>query len=155
MFVPAAPHNRLRLLLLVVIQSATVLTWAPQLAAGDMFRGPVEARVVRVIDGDTLSAEALLWPGNRLAVTVRLRGIDAPELKSRCWRERRAARVARAALEGIVGHGWVAISNVSGGKYYGRVLADVTTLDGTALAPALLALSVVRPYSGGRRDGWC
>lgn len=155
MLVAAPPANRSRLFLLVLIVTAVVSAWSPRLSAGEMFRGPVEARVVRVIDGDTFVAEALLWPGHRLAVTVRLRGIDAPELKSRCWRERRAAKMARAALEGMVGHGRVAISNVAGGKYYGRVLADVATPGGTALAPALLALAVVRPYRGGRRDTWC
>jgi endonuclease YncB( thermonuclease family) len=155
MLVAAPPANRSRLFLLVLIVTAVVSAWSPRLSAGEMFRGPVKARVVRVIDGDTFVAEALLWPGHRLVVTVRLRGIDAPELKSRCWRERRAAKMARAALEGMVGHGPVAISNVAGGKYYGRVLADVATPGGTALAPALLALAVVRPYRGGRRDTWC
>ena len=155
MLVAAPPANRSRLFLLVLIVTAVVSASSPRLSAGEMFRGPVKARVVREISVDTFVAEALLWPGHRLAVTVRLRGIDAPELKSRCWRERRAAKMARAALEGMVGHGPVAISNVAGGKYYGRVLADVITPDGTALAPALLALAVVRPYRGRRRDTWC
>jgi endonuclease YncB( thermonuclease family) len=151
----ASPSTRSCLFHIVLVVTAVASVWVSPLSAGETFRGPVEARVVRVIDGDTFVAEALLWPGHRLAVTVRLRGIDAPELRSRCWRERRAAKVARAALEGMVGHGPVAISNVAGGKYYGRVLADVITPDGTALAPALLALAVVRPYRGGRRDTWC
>lgn len=120
-----------------------------------VFAGPVEARVLRVLDGDTFLAEAHLWPGQELRVNVRIRGIDAPEMKSRCKMERAMAREAREALENLVGGRLVLISNIAGAKYYGRVLADVHSGSGEALGPALLSLELVRSYSGGRRDGWC
>ena len=45
-------------------------------------RVPVE--VVRVYDGDTLMADAKPWPGVTMRVTVRLRGVDAPEIEGKC-----------------------------------------------------------------------
>ncbi|WP_244483761.1 hypothetical protein [Rhizobium sp. Root482] len=44
--------------------------------------GPVSAEIVRVIDGDTVLVMARPWPQQIVEVYVRLRGIDAPELKS-------------------------------------------------------------------------
>jgi endonuclease YncB( thermonuclease family) len=122
---------------------------------GELLRGPVEARSLSVLDGDTLRVEATIWPGQVVRVSVRVRGVDAPELKSRCLAEQAAALKARAVLETLVGDAPVFLSNIGGGKYYGRVLADVTTAEGVAVGPALLALAVVRPYGGGRRGGWC
>lgn len=120
-----------------------------------MFAGPVEARVIAVIDGDTFRAEAHVWPGHRVTVNVRIRGIDAPEMKARCMLERDAAEAARRTLATLLRDGPVAIGNIAGAKYHGRVLADVSTPDGTPVAPMMLALALVRPYAGGRRRGWC
>ncbi len=120
-----------------------------------MFRGPVEAMVVEVLDGDTFLAEALVWPGQTVRVNIRIRGIDAPEMKARCDAERAAALRARDALASLFGGDPIAISNIAGAKYYGRVLADVTTSGGDAVAQVLLGEKLVRPYAGGRRAGWC
>ncbi len=134
---------------------AAVAALATPATAAKVFRGPVDAVVLDVLDGDTFLAEALVWPGHTVTVNVRIRGIDAPEMKARCEAERDAAHRARDALAGLFGAGPVAISNISGAKYYGRVLADVTTTDGRAVAPFLLGEKLVRPYGGGRREPWC
>ena len=122
---------------------------------GATLDGPVAAQVLRVIDGDTLLAEALIWPGQTLTVSIRIRGIYAPEIKGRCMGERLAAARAREGLAVLVADGSVSLSNIGGGKYYGRVLADVATSGGKPVGPALLARALVRPYGGGRRQGWC
>jgi endonuclease YncB( thermonuclease family) len=140
-----------RLALAVVALAAAAIAPA---RAEPAFPGPVRAKVIRVLDGDTFVAEAHLWPGHVLTVNVRLRGIDAPEMRARCEAERVAAEEARSALADVVAGRTVAISNIAGAKYYGRVLADVATPDGE-LAPALLRRSVVRPYGSGRRQPWC
>ena len=124
-------------------------------SAAKLFRGPVEAVVVEVLDGDTFLAEAIVWPGHSVRVNVRIRGIDAPEMKARCDAERAAALRAREALASLFGADPIAISNISGAKYYGRVLADVTTADGQGVASVLLGEKLVRPYGGGRREAWC
>lgn len=139
-----------RLAALVLALALPVCGPAPA-AAGERVAGPVEARVVRVIDGDSFVAEAHVWPGHRITVTVRLRGIDAPELRARCAAERRAAERARAALAGLIGDGPVRLRAIGGGKYFGRVVADVTTADGNDVAQHLLARALAAAYDGGRR----
>ena len=100
-------------------------------AAAKMFRGPVEAIVVEVIDGDTFLAEARVWPGHTVRVNIRIRGIDAPEMKARCDAERAAALRARDALAlARRRQAGLDLQHIGGAKYYGRVLADVTTPTG-------------------------
>lgn len=124
-------------------------------AAADPFPGPVAAQVLRVLDGDTFVAEALVWPGHSVRVSVRIRGIDAPEMRSRCAAEKEAALEARAALARLLGDGPVTVSNIGGAKYYGRVLADVADADGLSIGPALIDLGLARAYDGGRRRPFC
>lgn len=144
-----------RLVLLLFLFSSLSTALAGPASAAKPFRGPVQVAVLEVLDGDTFVAEALVWPGHSVRVNVRIRGVDAPEMKARCGAERAAAERARAALAALFDRGPIAISNISGAKYYGRVLADVTMPDGTAVAPLLLRRNLVRPYSGGRREPWC
>jgi hypothetical protein len=49
----------------------------------------------------------------------------------------------------------VVLRDVRYDKYGGRVLAHVETEEGADLGRELLARNLVRPYRGGRRDGWC
>ena len=113
--------------------------------------GPVSARIVRIIDGDTVVVDAHPWPGHAVRVSVRLRGIDAPEIHSRCPAVREAGQRAREALATLLGgEDRVDLHDISGGKYYGRVLAAISNRNGE-LAPILLARGFVRPYSGGAR----
>lgn len=114
-------------------------------SGAELVAGPVEARVLRVIDGDTFEAEALVWPGHRVRVAMR----------SRCSAERRAAVHAKDALERLIGGRIVTISQVGGGKYYGRVLADATNAEGLPIAETLLRHGMVRAYAGGRRVPFC
>ena len=128
--------------------------------AGETLPGPVRAKVLQVIDGDTIAVQARIWLGQDVDIHVRLTGIDAPELKSRCAAERRAAEDARDALarmvapNGVPG-GEVILSEIRYDKYGGRVLARVASLDGIDLAGALVARQLARPYDGKARQGWC
>ncbi|KFB08615.1 thermonuclease family protein [Nitratireductor basaltis] len=117
--------------------------------------GPVPADVVRVLDGDTFEARAHIWPGQTVQVLVRLRGIDAPEIRSSCAPEKLAGITSRTVLEKLIAGRRITISNISGGKYYGRVIADAATENGQAISAYLLERSVVRPYHGGRRERSC
>ena len=68
-----------------------------------------------------------LAPGQDVMTRVRLRGIDAPELKAACAEELRLAEAATAALRDLLRQGEVAIYNIGPDKYQGRVVADVAT----------------------------
>ena len=130
------------------------LTSGTAIAAENEWRsiaGPVKARIVRIVDGDTLLVDAHPWPGHAVRVSVRLRGIDTPELRSKCSGERKAADRARSELERLVsGFATVELINVSGGKYYGRVLADLMA-GKRDIAGAMLQSGLARPYQGGKR----
>lgn len=123
-------------------------------AGGAETRLPVE--VLRTIDGDTFLARVRLQQPDRVIVTrVRLRGIDAPELKAACDREWKMAQAASTALRGLLSEGGVTIYNVGPDKYAGRVVADAATGRTPNVSSALLAAGQVRRYDGGHRDGWC
>lgn len=117
--------------------------------------GPFRATVERVVDGDTLAVRVPIWIGQELAVLVRIRGVDAPERRGHCAAERRMAAAATARLAALVAAGGVTLTEVGGGKYFGRVLAAVATPDGRDVAAELIASGLVRPYGGERRRSWC
>jgi endonuclease YncB( thermonuclease family) len=122
--------------------------------AGDPHvRHPVD--VIKTIDGDTFEARVHLWPGLDLTTRVRLRGIDAPELKASCPQELEMAEAAGKALRGLLEEGEVTIYNIGPDKYNGRVVADAATKRTDNISAALLAAGHVRSYGGGRRVSWC
>jgi len=111
--------------------------------------------VVRVVDGDTFEARVHLWPGLDMTTRVRLRGIDAPEMKGACAGEFRMAEAASEALRALLAESDVAIFNIGPDKYNGRVVADAATRRTPSVSSALLASGHARPYQGGKRSGWC
>lgn len=121
-------------------------------ARNERIDGPVKAEIVRVIDGDTILVSASPWPEHRIETYVRLRGIDAPELKSQCPTIRLAGEEAAAELAHMLaGTSEVLLFAISGDKYYGRVVADIRLADGRSLANELLAAGLARPYQGGHK----
>ena len=150
-------HTFLRLGISVLLATAGIIGLFPCKSgfAAARFKGPVEARVLSVLDGDTFVAEAHVWPGQFVRINVRIRGVDAPEMRSRCPAERQAAEEARDVLILLLGENPVVISNIGGAKYYGRVLADVFTAEGEEVSRVLIEEGLARPYSGGKRESWC
>ena len=122
--------------------------------AGDLKQHhPVD--VVRTIDGDTFEARVHLAPGQDVTTRVRLRGIDAPELKAACSEELRLAEAAADALRDLLAQGEVVIHHIGPDKYQGRVVADVATKRTGSVSAALITGGYVRSYNGGHRNGWC
>ena len=113
------------------------------------------AEVLRVLDGDTFEARVRIWPGHDVTTRVRLRNIDAPEMKARCDDEREKAIAARDFLARLLEEGAVAISNVGQDKYGGRVDADASTRRTPDVGLAILDAGLARRYGGGRRESWC
>jgi endonuclease YncB( thermonuclease family) len=111
--------------------------------------------VIRTIDGDTFEARVHLSPGLDLTTRVRLRGIDAPELKASCPLELQMAEAATDALRALLGEGGVTIFNIGPDKYNGRVDADAATSKTQNVSTAMLAAGHARSYNGGHRSGWC
>lgn len=64
--------------------------------------GPIQAEVVRVIDGDTLLVRARIWPGQTVETKVRLDGVNTPEKRGKCVQEKELAAEATAFMETFV-----------------------------------------------------
>ena len=125
-------------------------------AQADYMEGPVEAKVLRVIDGDTVKVRARVWLGQTLDVAVRIRGIDAPELDGACAIERRLARRSKERLTLLINSRsdarTVYLRHISGGKYHGRVIASLELPSGADAGKQLLAENLVKPYQRNAPD---
>ena len=121
----------------------------------ELVPGSVSARVLAVIDGDTIAVRARIWIGQDVETRVRLAGVDAPELPGTCARESVLAAAARDLLVDKVGGAVVTLTDIRYDKFGGRVLARVETAVGEDLATLLIAAGVGRAYDGGKRASWC
>ena len=124
-------------------------------AAPSHMDGPVTAKVIDVIDGDTVRVRVTVWLGQSLETLVRIKGIDTPEKRSQCDHEKQQADKARQRLSSLIGDRNIILYDIHAGKYAGRVLAAVRTLDGQDIAENMLAAGLARPYHGKKRHSWC
>ncbi len=134
---------------------ASAVACTSSASSAQILSGPYAAEVERVVDGDTIGARVAIWINQDLSVLVRIRGIDAPELRGRCASERERARAALLALERLASGGRVVLTEIEGDKFFGRVVADVATGAGEDVGAALVAGGHARLYDGGARQGWC
>ena len=121
----------------------------------DVVAGPVAARVLAVIDGDTIAVSARIWIGQDVVTRVRIVGVDTPELRGGCPRERALAVEARDFVLDAIDAGVVMLRDIRYDKYGGRVLARVENGNGQDLAALLVAAGLGRAYDGGARASWC
>ena len=82
--------------------------------------------VIKVYDGDTITiASKMPYENSPLfRFSVRLNGIDTPEIKSKNENEKNLAKKARDSLSQLIMNKKVTLQNVQNEKY-GRILADV------------------------------
>lgn len=126
----------------------------PLPAGRALLPGRYAAVVGHVVDGDTVEARIAVWLGQEIVARVRLRGIDAPEIRGACGAERDLALAARERLRALAEGRDAVLTEVGGDKYFGRVVAALS-VDGVDAGGRLLAEGFARPYAGGRRTGWC
>ena len=89
----------------------------------------------------------MIWPGQTVETSVRVDGIDTPEIRGKCQRENDLARVLLGST--------VMLEDVRHGKYAGRVVARVILADGQDLSKVLIIENLGVPYDGGKRFAWC
>lgn len=111
--------------------------------------------VLRVYDGDTFFVNIKGWPpivGENIG--IRIRGIDTPEIRGKCPKEKSLAVEARDYVElRLKSAETVALSEIERGKYF-RLVANVF-VDGESLSALLETAKLAREYDGGERKGWC
>jgi endonuclease YncB( thermonuclease family) len=123
--------------------------------SADRLPGPIAARVVEVIDGDTMVVRAHIWLDQLVETKIRLLGVDAPEKRSSCPEERERAAAAERFVRNMVNSREVQLRDIRYDKYGGRVLARIQTMDGTDLGETLIRHGLARTYEGGKRFSWC
>ena len=126
------------------------------LALWSLEAAATSAIVVKVYDGDTITVEADIWPGLIWRGSVRVDGVDTPEIRAKCPEEKVLALKAKAfVLHRTPIGSTVELSGVKRGKYAGRVVAKVEDEQGRDLTDALIAEGLGRRYDGAARESWC
>jgi micrococcal nuclease len=110
-------------------------------------------RVIKVYDADTITIASKL-PYNEspmYRLSVRLNGIDTPEIKGKgvSDEEKEAAKVARDFVYNLVFNKFVRLENIQNEKY-GRILADVFIGD-IHLNDLLITNRYAVKYDGGTK----
>ena len=111
-------------------------------------------KVIKVYDGDTITIATRL-PNDKTIYrfSVRLRGIDSPEIHGKTENEKALAVKSRDALSQLVYHKIIVLQNVEYEKY-GRLLADIYLL-GQETKPTInqwmLDQKYAVPYDGGTK----
>lgn len=115
-------------------------------------------KIINVIDGDTLTIEALYLPKPlKPELKLRIIGVDTPEKghRAKCDAERTKALEAKAFTQEIINQGKVKkIRLHSWDKYGGRVLGDVL-IDEKSLSELLIQSNYAVKYDGGKKTLWC
>lgn len=112
--------------------------------------------VVSIYDGDTFRANIEGFPpiiGKRMG--IRLNGIDTPEIKGSCQKEKNLARLAKQfSVQALRAAKVIELRNMKRGKYF-RIVADVY-VDGKNLSTSLINKSLAVEYHGGKKiKDWC
>lgn len=104
-----------------------------------------KAKVIRVVDGDTIDADVHLGFYMTARIRFRLAGIDTMEIHSRDAAERSLASQAKARVQLLVEGKDVLLLTTKTDKY-GRWLARVILADGTDLNQLLITENLAVPY---------
>lgn len=110
-----------------------------------------EGYVVKVYDGDTFTVAFFMY-GSKVPyrISVRLRGINAPEMLGGTPRKRVKAREAQIFLHSVIFNRTVSLKNLSFEKY-GRLLADVFC-DGVNINQLMLDNCYAKSYDGKKEE---
>lgn len=124
--------------------------------AEQYFGDVIVSEVTSVYDGDTFKVNIPEYPdliGRQ--VSIRINGIDTPEIRGKCPREKALALKAREHTANQLYNGKeILLRNVQRGKYF-RIVADVY-VDGANLGDSLIRHGFAVDYGGGRKDfPWC
>lgn len=116
------------------------------------FTPPIEKGIViKVYDGDTITiASKLPYENSPLyRFSVRLNGIDCPEIKGKDEHEKQCSQLAKQELSDLILNKIITLKNIQTEKY-GRILADVY-LDDFHLNKHMLDKRLAVIYDGGTK----
>lgn len=138
----------------------TLLTTASLLCGASLkdkeYGNAIVDKVTSIYDGDTFRANIVGYPaivGERIG--IRVNGIDTPEMRGKCEKEKVLARKAKQfAVAALRGASTIELRRMKRGKYF-RIVADVY-VDGRNLADQLVRAGLAVAYDGGTKNkDWC
>jgi endonuclease YncB( thermonuclease family) len=139
-------------LLFLPLLARTCAAYAPH---SEVVAGPVTGQVTEILDGDTVTVRLHVWIGEEIQTSVRIAGIDAPEIHGKCEKERRMAQEAKSELAALLSDSAITLYDIRLEKYAGRVLASARNGDGTDISGHMLDKGLARAYGGEKRKPWC
>ncbi len=139
------------LILILLIFISTTVQSKPKI-----YGTAIVSEVTSIYDGDTFRANIKGWPdiiGKHIG--IRVSGIDTPEMRGKCKKEKALARKAKQHTVAMLRLGKkVELRNMLRGKYF-RIVADVY-IDGENLTNSLIKANLGVPYYGGKKGkNWC
>jgi len=113
------------------------------------------SKVISVYDGDTIRVNIDSFPdiiGKN--ISIRLKGIDAPEIKGKCQKEIDLAIMARDYLRNAINKSnQIELRNIKRGKYF-RIVGELY-IDGINVTKDLIKRKLAYHYSGEKKRTWC
>jgi micrococcal nuclease len=139
-----------KFLVLLLVLPAQAQECEPSVAMGP---NVYAARYLDNYDGDTVRLSVTVWPNLHQAANVRLVGVDTPEIRGECDREKERAQSAKEFVRATL-DGQELIIIIHGSDKYGRPLVTLL-VSGHELSDMIIAAGMGREYDGGARLSWC
>ena len=138
-----------------IIYFIILLLIAVNVAVADDFLELREYRNRLCYDGDTCYVVAKTLPDTLRNMSIRILGIDTPEIRADCTEEKDLALQGRAFANDMFRNANnIEFRNLKWDKYGGRILADVY-IDGMSYKHEIIEAGLAREYYGGKKIGWC
>ena len=122
--------------------------------AGQNYGDAIVYRLVSVYDGDTIKVDIDGMPAIiGEAVSIRVYGIDTPEMRGGTYLTKLKAKKARDFLyKRLMKAEVIELVDMSRGKSF-RIVAKVY-IDGTDIGPEMIKRGLAKPYYGGKKIAW-
>ena len=105
-------------------------------------------------DGDTVKTS--IRPFQDLPpLSIRVRGIDTPEIRGKCLSEKARAQQAKQLMNNLLRDQTITVVPYSWDKYGGRVVADLYDPNNVKISDIMIREGLARPYNGGAKASWC
>jgi micrococcal nuclease len=132
-------------ILLIVAAKVNAQTW-------------IEPRVYKdnlCYDGDTCYVTATVLPESLQKMSVRILGIDTPEIRGECDEEKALAKQGKVFANDLFKAAkLIEYRDLEWDKYGGRILSNVY-LDGELYSKKIIDAGLARPYFGDKKETWC
>ncbi|MDC0933813.1 thermonuclease family protein [Arcobacteraceae bacterium] len=135
---------------------ALLIFFSISLFSKQTYQNIIIDEVTSIYDGDTFRVNINSYPniiGKKM--TIRVNGIDTPELRTKCKKEKLLARKAKKlTVSTLRGAKVIELRNLQRGKYF-RIVADVYA-DDKSLGDTLIRNNLAVKYDGGTKiKNWC